>query len=271
MLTLELPPEVEARLVEEAARRGLPVSEVIALLVQGYFWPAESPLLTEWYRQESRRGLFLIKSKETQIQLRERLVEAVTRVKNLESEIERQEREIARCGREAILAAQKGERAESLKAYQKQVLHEQRHGELQLKLPDAGREAEKLREELIHSEANVSRGMIELLRMKIGRNRADIYLARPTFPRSVEYEMETNIRNYASESVWNAKYEEWTAAHQDTVPEEVPSEIEVMNQVGEQISNFWINRLNGLRNCTTQTSPQNRNHPNKNFQLQTHT
>ena len=35
MLTLDLPPEVETRLVEEAARRGLPVSEVVALLAQG--------------------------------------------------------------------------------------------------------------------------------------------------------------------------------------------------------------------------------------------
>ena len=78
-------------------------------------------------------------------------------------------------------------------------------------------EAERLRKELIRGEANVSTGMIELLLMKLQRNRADIYLARPTFPRSIEYELETNIRN------------------------------------------------SGLMNCVTQTSPQNRNHPNKSF------
>ncbi len=176
MLTLDLPPEVETRLVEEAMRRGLPVSEVVTLLVQGYFWPAESSLLTEWYRQESRRGLFLIKSKETQIELRERLVEPLTQVKNLESEIGRQEREVARCEREAILAAQKGERAESLQAYQKRVLHEQRRGELQLKLPDATAESEKLRKELIRSEANVSTGVTVPLPKGEGFNVPILYL-----------------------------------------------------------------------------------------------
>ncbi len=93
--------------------------------------------------------------------------------------------------------------------------------------------------------------MIELLRMKLQRNRADIYLARPTFDRSVEYELETNIRNYASETVWNAKYEEWIAAHQDTVPEEVPSEAAAMKQLGEQTQqqiDKLIQRLDELHN-----------------------
>ena len=48
------------------------------------------------------------------------LFDALTQEKNLESQITRHERDIFRCEREAILAAQKGERAESLKGVSKE-------------------------------------------------------------------------------------------------------------------------------------------------------
>ncbi len=251
-LTLELPPEVETRLVEEAARRGLPVSEIVSLLVQGYFWPAESSLITEWYRQESRRGLFAIRQKQAEIEQRERLVEALTKQKNIESQIAHEERAIIRCEREAVLAAQKEERADALKAYQTKVLHEQRRNELKLNLPDAAAITEKLSAELRDRGTNVLSNVVEQTRMRLQRNRADILLGKPACQHIVEYELEARIRKYASEAVWNAQYAEWIAAHGDTVPDEAPSEIEVMQQVGEQnqqLLNKQIQRLEELLNA----------------------
>ena len=230
-LTLNLPPDVEARIAAEAERTGVCVEDIVVHLFNGYFWCGDSELEQEWHRYAGERATVVWLRSIGNIRQRERAVKAFTHENNLNAHIQHEERTIARHAREAVLAAQKEEREAALKAFQRKTLHEQKLADFKTRYVTAKDEAENIREELRRWEQSLHITWIELLRMKINRSRARLHLGMSAAERAMLEGEDAQIRKFASDTEWNSLYEQWIAAHQDTVPDEVPSEMDALKEI----------------------------------------
>ena len=214
-LTLNLPPDVEARIIAQAERTGLCVEDIFVHLFNGYFWCSNSELEQEWRRQFGERATVSWLRGIRNVEQRERAVKAFTHENNLHSDILHEERAIARHEQEAVLAAQNADHEAALKAFQRKTLHEQKRVVFEADYVVAKEEAEKIREELCQWEQSLHKGWIEILRMKINRNRVWLHLGMSAAERTKLEGEDAQIRKFAPDEEWKWLYDQWVGAHQE--------------------------------------------------------
>jgi|SRR5579871_236321 len=173
-LFLDLTPQIEARLLAEAATHGITVSELITRIVaecaprepeagakQETSQPTDANGATN--TEESLDAILedmVIGRKEDERAFRELAVQVVTQKNNLQADLDRENRLIEEYARKADLALQSGNRELAKQFLKEKALHARRLPELERDLQAATEHAQRVKTALANGE--------ELIRQRVG-------------------------------------------------------------------------------------------------------
>ena len=193
-LFLDLTPEIEARLQEEATSHGLTVSELVTLMVRG----ADGEAGTEPQPEQSRPSAETLTNKEpqppakesledildnmilalktNQIAYRELVVQVITQKNNFQAEADRAKRLIGEYERKAAQALEEGNSELSGQFLKEKTLYEKQLPDLEREAQAATTYVERIKAHIKDGEERIRRRIADISAMKFAFKQIELEL-----------------------------------------------------------------------------------------------